>query len=192
MQQHNILSLSIFRHHYQTDTSKHRVGRVISFSPVGIGTFPTPHPQASVPSCTLWSRGGGVRAHSRGEEGLGESQFRRGDIHCGTLHINVLCASIQSGPAGNRRVWFGKCGTEEMTWYSTRRQLCLPFQIKFSNSIWDKADLWGGSKQGWWATMGAGGGWGKVSSDIFLDIRRSWLLPIEVGYFVIYIPIVLY
>ncbi len=25
-------------------------------------------------------------------EGLGESQFRRGDIHCGTVYIYVLCA----------------------------------------------------------------------------------------------------
>ncbi len=29
--------------------------------------------------------GGGAR------KGLGESQFRRGDIHCGTLYIYVLC-----------------------------------------------------------------------------------------------------
>ncbi len=54
----------------------HRVGRVLSFSPVvGIGTPPTPHP------------GGG--AHSLAREGVGESQFRRGDIHFGTLYIHV-------------------------------------------------------------------------------------------------------
>jgi hypothetical protein len=35
--------------------------------------------------------GGG--AHSLAREGLGESQFRRGDIHCGTLYIYVLCVS---------------------------------------------------------------------------------------------------
>ncbi len=29
--------------------------------------------------------GGG--AHSLAREGLGESQFRRGDIHCGTLYL---------------------------------------------------------------------------------------------------------
>jgi hypothetical protein len=33
--------------------------------------------------------GGG--AHSLAREGLGESQFRREDIHCGTLYIYVLC-----------------------------------------------------------------------------------------------------
>jgi hypothetical protein len=33
--------------------------------------------------------GGGT--HSLAREGLGESQFRRGDIHCGTLYIYVLC-----------------------------------------------------------------------------------------------------
>jgi hypothetical protein len=54
---------------------------VLSFSPVvGIGT----HPQASVPPPhTLWTGG---RAHSLAGEGLGESQIRRGDIHCGSLY----------------------------------------------------------------------------------------------------------
>ncbi len=33
--------------------------------------------------------GGGI--HSLAREGLGESQCRRGDIHCGTLYIYVLC-----------------------------------------------------------------------------------------------------
>jgi hypothetical protein len=48
----------------------HRVGRVLSFSPIfGIKTSPTPYPR----------------------EEVGESQFRRGDIHCGTLYIYVLC-----------------------------------------------------------------------------------------------------
>ncbi len=51
------------------------------FSPVvGIGTPPTPHPL--VP-------GGG--ANSLAREEVGESQFRRGDIHCGTLYLCVLC-----------------------------------------------------------------------------------------------------
>jgi hypothetical protein len=67
----------------------HRVGRVLSFSPVvGIGTPPTPHPQASVsPPLVL-----GEEARLPAREGAGESQFRRGDIHCGTLYIIVLCA----------------------------------------------------------------------------------------------------
>jgi hypothetical protein len=64
------------------------IGRVLSFSPVvGIGTRPAPHPQASV-SPPLVPGGG---AHSLVREGVGESQFRRGDIHCGTLYIYVLC-----------------------------------------------------------------------------------------------------
>ncbi len=66
----------------------HRVGRVLSFfSSRGIGTPPTPHPPASVPP----HPGTGGGAHSLAREGLGESQFRRGDIHCGTLYIYVLC-----------------------------------------------------------------------------------------------------
>ncbi len=50
---------------------------------VGIGIPPTPHPQASVtPPPVL----GGV-AHSLVREGVGESQFQRGDFLCGTLNI---------------------------------------------------------------------------------------------------------
>jgi hypothetical protein len=46
-----------------------RVGRVLSFSPVvEIGTPPPPHPQTG--------------------EGVGESKFRRGDIHCGRAREN--------------------------------------------------------------------------------------------------------
>ncbi len=49
-----------------------------------------PHPQASVPSPTPPSVLGGG-AHSLAREGLGESQFRGGDIHFSTLYIYVLC-----------------------------------------------------------------------------------------------------
>ncbi len=39
------------------------------------------------------SPGSGGRAHTLAREGLGESQFRRGDIHYGTLYIYVLWAT---------------------------------------------------------------------------------------------------
>jgi hypothetical protein len=35
--------------------------------------------------------GGGSGAHSLAGEEVGESQFRRGDRHCGTLDIFVMC-----------------------------------------------------------------------------------------------------
>jgi hypothetical protein len=38
-----------------------------------------------------WDYPMGGGAHSLAREGLGESLFRRGDIHCGTLYIDVLC-----------------------------------------------------------------------------------------------------
>jgi hypothetical protein len=58
-----------------------------AFSPVvGIGPPPTPRPQASVPPLPPVLGGG---AHSLAREGLGEPQFRRGDIHCDTLYIYV-------------------------------------------------------------------------------------------------------
>jgi hypothetical protein len=64
--------------------SEHRVGRMLSVSPVvGIGTPPPLKQQASVPP-TLYYRG---RAHSLAAKGVGESQFQRGDIHCGALYI---------------------------------------------------------------------------------------------------------
>ncbi len=67
---------------------EHRVGRVLSFfSSRRNWDSPTPHPQASAPP-PLWFQGKGTLASGKG---VGESQFRRGDIHCGTLYIYVLC-----------------------------------------------------------------------------------------------------
>ncbi len=60
----------------------HKVGRVLSlFSNRRNCDCPTPLAEASVPP-TLCCGG---RAHSLAGKGLGESQFRRGDIHCGVL-----------------------------------------------------------------------------------------------------------
>ncbi len=59
----------------------HRVGRVLSFfSSRRNWDSPTP------PSHPLVRRG---RAHSLVGEGLGESQLRRGDIHCGTHKVLI-------------------------------------------------------------------------------------------------------
>ncbi len=67
----------------------HRVGRVLSFfSSRRNWDSPTPHTQVSVsPPLLIPGRG----THSLAGEGAGESQFRRGDMHCGTLYIHVLC-----------------------------------------------------------------------------------------------------
>jgi hypothetical protein len=65
----------------------HRVGRVLSFlsSPRSCDS-PNPSPAGE---CAPPPLGGG--ANSLARERLGESQFRRGDIHWGTLYIYVLC-----------------------------------------------------------------------------------------------------
>jgi hypothetical protein len=75
----------------------HRVGRVLSFfSSRQKGDSPNPHPEASVPPPTPRVLGG--VAHSLAREGVGESQFRRGDKHFGALYIYILCVdSVSSG-----------------------------------------------------------------------------------------------
>ncbi len=64
---------------------RHRVGRVLSFFYSRRNwESPTPHPGDCAPH-PLVQEGGG--AHSLAGVGFGESQFRRGDIHCGTLYV---------------------------------------------------------------------------------------------------------
>ncbi len=84
------LPLAVGKHVTMVDVL-HRVGTVLSFSPVfGIGTPPTPHPQASVPPPPRFCGEGHTRWRERGWE----SPIRRGDIHCGTLYIYVLCGVL--------------------------------------------------------------------------------------------------
>ncbi len=71
----------------------HRVGkgRMLSFfSSRRNWDYPTPSPPADCAPPPLVQGG----AHSLAGEGVGESQFRRGDIHCGPLHMYVLCGAI--------------------------------------------------------------------------------------------------
>jgi hypothetical protein len=65
---------------------EHRVGRVLSFFSTR-RNWDSPQTLSRRRVCP--PLGGG--AHSLAREGLGESQFRRGDIHCGTLYTYVLC-----------------------------------------------------------------------------------------------------
>jgi hypothetical protein len=61
-----------------------RVDRVLSlFSSRRDWDSPNPSPACECVPPPFGSEG---RAHSLAREGLGESQFRRGDIHCGTLY----------------------------------------------------------------------------------------------------------
>jgi hypothetical protein len=71
-----------------TYSYEHRVGRLLSFFPV-VGMGDSPNPPVL---------GGGALSLAR--EGLGESQFRRGDIHCGTLSLYIYVLK------GNfKRIW---------------------------------------------------------------------------------------
>jgi hypothetical protein len=51
----------------------------------------SPNPSPAGECAPPPDQGGG--AHSLTKDGLGESQFRRGDIHCGTLYKYVLCST---------------------------------------------------------------------------------------------------
>jgi hypothetical protein len=46
--------------------------------------------------------GSGGGAHSLAREGVGESQFQRGDIPCGTLYMYVLCDAELKSPSLER------------------------------------------------------------------------------------------
>jgi hypothetical protein len=70
----------------------HRVGRVLRFfSSRRNWDSPNPSPEGECAPTSL-VRGGG--AHSQAREGLGGSQFRLGDIHCGTLYMCTLCIGL--------------------------------------------------------------------------------------------------
>jgi hypothetical protein len=69
------------------------IGRVLSvFSSRQNWDSLTPHPQAIARPLPLVPGGG---AHLPAREGVGESQFRRRDIHCGSLYMCVLCAQVE-------------------------------------------------------------------------------------------------
>jgi hypothetical protein len=105
----------------------HRVGRVLNFfSSRRNWDSPNPSPAGE---CAPPPRGG---AHSLAREGLGESQFRRGDIHCGTLYIYVLCAySTCWRTLGKLLTWRGTLFTRNMSRelvYKTRARALIPRQ----------------------------------------------------------------
>jgi hypothetical protein len=71
------------------DMLRHRVGRVLSFASSRWNwDSPNPSPARECAPHTFVPGGG---AHSLARKGVGESQFQRGDIHCGTLYMYILC-----------------------------------------------------------------------------------------------------
>ncbi len=62
----------------------HRVDKVLGF----FSNRPTPSPEGECAPHPPWASGGGNTFRLREREG---SQFGRGDRHCGTLGIYVLC-----------------------------------------------------------------------------------------------------
>ncbi len=116
----------------------HRVGRVLSFfSSRRNRDCPNPSPAGEcAPLPRFWGRG---TVHSLAREGLGESQFRRGDIHCGTLYIYVLCG--MSSLALTCRVSLS-CRCPTPAWLS-----CFPFcwqssGAKHSHPDWTSRVTW--------------------------------------------------
>jgi hypothetical protein len=85
-------SLPASRNLPTTDGLCHRVGSLLSFF-ASRRNWDSPTPSAAGEFCPFHWSGGGGGAHSLAGEGLGESQFRRGDIHCGVLYILWLISS---------------------------------------------------------------------------------------------------
>ncbi len=71
----------------------HRVGRVLRFFS-SRRNWDSPNPSPAGECAPPLVPGG--RGTLAGERGVGESQFRRGDIHCGTLYIHVLCGLVSN------------------------------------------------------------------------------------------------
>ncbi len=71
----------LLRYKRQTPQSRHSAKLFLQSSELGL-----PHRRMCPPPL-----GFGWVAHSLAGEGVGESQFRRGVIHCGTLRKYVLC-----------------------------------------------------------------------------------------------------
>ncbi len=106
----------------------YRVGRVLSFSPVAGECAPPPPPPGSV--------GRGTLAESLVRQGLGESQFRRGDIHCDTLYIYVLCGLMEHNMSDvvHAGYWPVGRGRGAMSWFDHAAVLQLiGAKINFSS-----------------------------------------------------------
>ncbi len=105
---------------------QHRVGRVLSFfssrpnwdslSPLAAG------------ECDPPTFGKGGRAHSLAGEELGESQFRRGDIHCGALYTVYKPTSLY------HRDWKMRVNSTFRLWvvYSTHRRKCRKIPVVYA------------------------------------------------------------
>ncbi len=71
---------------------KHRVGRVLSFfSSRWNWDSPNPSPARECAPHPLVRGEGHTRWWERGCDSVWKCQFQRGDIHCGTLYMYVLC-----------------------------------------------------------------------------------------------------
>ncbi len=93
----------------------HRVGRVLSFfSSRRNWDSPNPSPAGECSPLPLVP-GGGAHSLATEEGGGGESQFRRGDIHCGTLYMCVLCGTVSV--KANKKMTCGSFGTLPVNCY---------------------------------------------------------------------------
>ncbi len=75
------------------DSRHHRVGSVLSFFSSRRNWDSPPSP-LGVCAPPPWFGGGGTHSLAGEGLGMGESQFRRGDIHCGTLYVFCICTLL--------------------------------------------------------------------------------------------------
>ena len=107
---------------------QHRIGRELSFfsSRRNLG-LPLPFSHRRVWPSNFWSGG---RTHSLAWEELEESQFRRGDIHCGALYTVYKPTSLY------HRDWKMRVNSTFRLWvvYSTHRRKCRKRPVVYA--VW--------------------------------------------------------
>jgi hypothetical protein len=93
----------------------------------------------------------GVGAYSLASEGLGESRFRRGDIHCDSLYIRVPTLWIcrievkKSNKGQNRKRGVKKNTDPEANIQGGEKPFTSSFNIcaeAYCRKWWERADPW--------------------------------------------------
>ncbi len=95
------LRVAVFRHPFLSYITEYRQSAQLFLQSSELG-FPNPSPVGKCARCHPLVPGGGE--HSLARDGVGESQFRRGEINCGTLYLYALCVLHLHPAINNSRI----------------------------------------------------------------------------------------